>query len=82
MIFNSYTPLNQLLNLQDKVNEVSEKESENASTLFFASFYGLFKSKLFSKYPQNAAQKEKEHNIQEISLRQFEKRVERHFIKN
>lgn len=79
MIFNSYTPLNQLLNLEDKVNEVSEKGSENASTLFFASFYGLFKSKLFSKYPQNAQQ---EHNIQEISLRQFEKRVERHFIKN
>lgn len=80
MIFNSYTPLNQLLNLEDKVNEVSEKGSENASTLFFASFYGLFKSKFFSKYPQNAAQQE--HNIQEISLRQFEKRVERHFIKN
>lgn len=80
MILNSYTSLNQLLNLEDKVNEVSEKGSENASTLFFASFYGLFKSKLFSKYPQIAPWQE--HNIQEISLRQFEKRVERHFIKN
>lgn len=26
MILNSYTPLNPLLNLQDKVNEVSERE--------------------------------------------------------